>query len=280
MSAAMLNPRTPTTLALVARLGQSRRYAGSIHDDASARAFGYARALVPGAFLYGYMSRLAIEAWGKPWLERGTMQSWSRRPVYDGEQLTITATPIEETAEAISVEMTVHNADGQEVATGAASLPHHRPQSLDLSAFPITEQANPPPTVAAGALQPDTPIGSIEAIFTPEEHQQSLSDFGETWPPYLGEGIVHAGYLMRRTVGDGVRSFAYPTPGIYVSAHGQHHAIAHAGDLLVSAGRITRTYERKGSHYFDSEQVVIANGAVLIAHYKRSSIYAVRPRVP
>jgi hypothetical protein len=37
-----------------------------------------------------------------------------------------------------------------------------------------------------------------------------------------------------------------------------------------------RTFERNDNHYFDSEQIVIAIGNVLIAHWRCSSIYAIR----
>ncbi len=272
----MLSKTNEVKVTITAKLGENPRYAGSIHDDASAKNFGYERALVPGAFLYGYMSRLAVATWEIPWLTRGTMRSYSRRPVFDGEEVVITATAIREDDQGLHTEMVVHNRSGQEVASGAASLPHQAPPPPDLADFPIMPLPEPPPVITAGGMPLGIQIGSDDAILSPAEHLQSLRDFGETWEPYFRDGIVHAGYLLRRGVSDGVRSFKNPTPGIYVSGWGQHYAVAYAGQRLVSAGRVTNVYERKGHHYFDSEQVLIGPDNKLIAHYRRSSIYVVR----
>ena len=81
----------PEPIIIVASLSDDPRYQGSIHDDDSARSFGYKGALVPGPIVYGYLSQIAIETWGLPWLERGTLRSHSRRPVYQGDTITVSA---------------------------------------------------------------------------------------------------------------------------------------------------------------------------------------------
>ena len=62
-----------------------RDAANRIHDDAVARQYGYAGALVAGVTIYGYLSRLAVATWGLEWLRRGTSHGSVLRPVYDGE---------------------------------------------------------------------------------------------------------------------------------------------------------------------------------------------------
>ena len=49
-----------------------RDAANRIHDDAVARQHGYAGALVAGVTIYGYLTRVAVTAWGPEWLRRGT----------------------------------------------------------------------------------------------------------------------------------------------------------------------------------------------------------------
>jgi hypothetical protein len=49
-----------------------RDAANRIHDDAVARQHGSAGALVAGVTIYGYLTRLAVTAWGPEWLRRGT----------------------------------------------------------------------------------------------------------------------------------------------------------------------------------------------------------------
>jgi len=260
---------------VTARVGVDPRFAGSIHDDSSARGFGYKGALVPGPLVYGYMSRIPLQLWGKPWLEHGTMASRNRRPVYDGQVVTVSATEADD-ANGKRLRLVTRDEAGDELASGEATLPNEPPAPPALNAYTPRLASATPQAVAAGAMPVGALLSSDQHVFTPELQQASLADFGDTWPGYRDEGIVHAGYLMRRAVRDAVLSFKYPTPGIFVSGSAQHFALARVGDVLVTAGHVTATYERKGQHYFDTEQVLIANGEWIIALFRRSSIYAVR----
>jgi hypothetical protein len=264
------------TIEVTAHVGIDPSFRGSIHDDLSAQTFGYQGALVPGPLVYGYLSRLAVDQWGQAWLERGTMSSRNRRPTYDGQVLTITADDPVTIDGGIRVALIARDTAGNEVATGEATLPDHAPPAPDLAAYVVTPFVQPAPVVAVGGMQNGAPLRSTPGVFTTADLAASLSDFGETWPGYAAGGILHAGHLMRRAVRDGVRSFSCPTPGIFVSGWAQHLALARAGDTLATAGRVLGSYERKGSHYYDSEQVVIANGHTVVALIRRTSIYAVR----
>src|SRR5690242_4845445 len=39
-----------------------------IHDDATAKRFGFGGGLVPGVDVYGYMSHMPVMRWGRAWL--------------------------------------------------------------------------------------------------------------------------------------------------------------------------------------------------------------------
>jgi len=66
--------------------------AGSIHDDAKAREMGYRGGLVPGVTIMGYMSRIMKENFSSAWLADGTFHGLLRRPVYEGDEVTVEAT--------------------------------------------------------------------------------------------------------------------------------------------------------------------------------------------
>lgn len=272
----VLSTSRPTEARVVARLGTNPRYAGSIHDRETARRFGYRAALVPGAFIYGYMSRLAVEHWGKIWLRQGTIHSHSRRPVYDGDELRLSVSALREEPEGQAADVVVHDPAGQEVATGGLGLPRRPPPAPDLAAYPVLPIPVPPPAVTAGALTAGMPLSSVNEVMDAEAHRVSLRDFGEVWPGYVNEEIVHPGLLLRLSLRDAIESFHAPTPGVYVAAFAQHFGIAHVGDRLATSGRITDAYERKGNHYFESEQLLIADGARPVALFRRRSIYAAR----
>ena len=263
-------------LRLLARLGESPHYAGSIHDDATAQRFGYDGALVPGAFVFGYMSRLAVATWGEVWLRRGTMQAHSRRPVLDGDTLLITATPLRQENGGLRADMTVVDEAGRVVATGAATLPD-APRPLT-AIGPVLPIADPPPVVAAGGLKPGDPFGSLSPTVSAAEHRRSLAEFGEEWPGYEADGIIHPGMVLRLAMRDCIASYRYPTTGIYVAAHVQFFGLAHAGDRVDTRGVVRAAYQRNGHEYYDSEQVVTAGGDKPVALVRRSAIYAVRQR--
>src|SRR5437879_12625933 len=62
-----------------------------IHDDATARRFGFGGGLVPGVAVYGYITHMPVARWGRAWLARGTAASRFFTAVDSGEIETITA---------------------------------------------------------------------------------------------------------------------------------------------------------------------------------------------
>ena len=71
-----------------------------IHDDATARRFGFSGGLVGGVHVYAYMTHQPVARWGRAWLERGTGDCRFKEPVYDGDVAEIVA---EETGDGLSL---------------------------------------------------------------------------------------------------------------------------------------------------------------------------------
>jgi hypothetical protein len=269
----------PVEVARIARLDRAPRYQGSMHDDQAAQRFGFARAIVPGVYLFGFMTQLVMPVWGREWLTRGTIHSRSRRPVYDGDPLNVVATPIMRDVTALWVDLTVKEAGGIEVASGRATLPNDTPPEVDLASFPVLPVPATPPLVRAGEMSVGMRFSSVNAVVSEEDHRQSMDDFGETWPGFRVEGILHPGLLLRLSMRDTIASHTYTTPGIYVSSECQFLGLAHVGDRISSSGTVGAAYERKGHHYFESDQLLLANETRPIARIRRVSIYAARPEL-
>lgn len=96
----------------IARLDANPRYAGSTHDDATARAMGFRAALIPGAFLYGHVTRLAVRAWGMDWLGRGQAEVRFRRPVHDGDKLVVGRSGWREVDGGVRAEAAIRHQEG------------------------------------------------------------------------------------------------------------------------------------------------------------------------
>jgi hypothetical protein len=263
----------PRTLTVHIRLDDDPRYSGSIHDDAVARARGYKAALVPGAFVYGHISRVAIETWGKAWAERGAMGARFRRPVFNGDALLIRAAELGGGPHMRRAAISALNEAGEEVATGWIGLPDAPMPAPDLSGFALLPRPQNPPAIAAGELHAGIPVATADRVLTEADFKSSLSAFGEHHPLYFDPGFVHSGCLMRLAMGDTNNSFRFPSPVVLTSAEAQHFAAVYPGQRLATVGHVVRTELRNGKHYFDSEEFMTADG-VPVAKFLRSSIYA------
>jgi hypothetical protein len=268
----------PRRLDVTARIDDNPRYKGSVHDNEVARRLGYRAALIPGAFVYGYVTRLAVQRWGMDWIARGQISTRFRRPVYDGDQLVVSCSEPERAADGLSADAVVTNQDGEEVLVGGIGLPDRRPEvPASLPTFPLPD---PKPKIAVGELRVGTPVGTRGAVLTEADVETSRAAFGETEPIYAREGLVHSGCLVRLTMGDTLQSFSFPIPVIFVSAEVQNFAPVHPGRRMSTSGVVTAVYERKGKHYFDSEEYLIADGLGVVARNRRVNLYAMQDKDP
>jgi acyl dehydratase len=264
----------PRRVEIPIRLDDNPRYKGSVHDDEVARRLGYKAALVPGAFVYGHMSRLAIEAWGTDWARRGRMFARFRRPVYNGDVLAAEASALERSPDGLRAAVTMRNEDGEEVATGWIGLPEGEPAPPPIESLPVEPLPDPRRAVGPGGITVGMRVGSRNTVLTREDVRISLSAFDERHPLYTDPGFVHSGCLVRLAMADTNQSFDYPSPVVFVAGEAQHYGLVFPGQRLATSGTVTAAYERKGKHYFESEEYLIADGAAVVARFRRTSIYA------
>jgi acyl dehydratase len=64
-----------------------------IHADDVAGRFGFTGGLVPGVDVFAYMAEAPVALWGRDWLSRGRIRARFGKPVYDGDDTTVTAKP-------------------------------------------------------------------------------------------------------------------------------------------------------------------------------------------
>jgi hypothetical protein len=242
-----------------------------IHDDATARRFGFGGGLVPGVDVYGYMTHLPVMRWGRAWLERGSAECRFFKPVYDGDAVTVTATEAGGALE-IAVE-----SRGVVCATGRAALPDAPvPVPADFAAVPLppAPPATRPPaderTLASGTWLAMNPIR-----ITAEDAAQSLRDLRETAPIYAEEGLIHPAIVLN-TGNLVLKDNVTLGPWMHVGSRVQLYAAARVGDELTARARIADNYEKKGHLFVDCDVFVYANGRTPIARIAHTSIY--RPR--
>ena len=263
MDLAALAPHT------VNAFNSSRESENKIHDDAVAGRFGFRGGLVPGVDVYAYMTHLPVARWGRAWLERGTATCRFDKPVYDGEDATVTAS---ETANGLDVRVDSH---GELCATGVATLPGTPAAAPALGAVPPT----PPATEARPAADERTLavgmlLGMKPLAVTPDFSARYLADVRETEPLYAREGLMHPGLILR-TCNWALMQNVKLGPWIHVGSIVQNLGVGRVGEDLSVRARVSNNYDRKGHRFVELDAVVTSNAAP-VAHIVHTAIY--RPR--
>jgi acyl dehydratase len=233
-----------------------RDAANRIHDDAVARQHGYAGALVAGVTIYGYLSRLVVDAWGVEWLRRGTATVRFARPVYDGDLLTLSGrirgrSGREEAGE-ILAEIEARTPRGEVAATMAAGLAWGGPVvALEPRAYPAAAlPGSPPPVTAEDPL--GTPVLRLDAAVL----ERAADDLDDPSPVYRGSaGVVHAGLVLRQANRALSENFTLG-PWIHVSSD-----VAHLDLMLLLLGlQLARLAVRE-----EAQAVTLATAIRLLA---------------
>jgi acyl dehydratase len=237
-----------------------------IHDDTVARRFGFSGGLVPGVEVYAYMTHMAIERWGRDWLERGAAECRFLSPVYDGKNVDVTATADGDTL-AIRVE-----SEGAICANGTASLAGASRSEAEPDRAPLPPKTRPP--ADERSLAEGTLLGIQPFTITPEHAADYLRDVRETSPLYARENLAHPGIVLRLCNQALIQNVVLG-PWIHVGSTVRNFSAPKIGDTLSVNARVVKNYERKGHRFVDLDIWVLAEDRA-IASIQHVAIY--RPR--
>lgn len=240
-----------------------------IHDDATARRFGFGGGLVPGVDVWGYMSHLPVTRWGRAWLERGTAECRFFKPVYDGDETTVTARD-----SGGGIEITVESR-GVLCATGRADLPATPPAGLEIGGFRRVVQRPERPPADEATLAVETWLGLDPYPVTPEMAARYLADSQESATIYRDESLIHPRDILRACNFVISRNVVLG-PWIHTGSRIRHLASAPVGALLSVRARVTANYEHKGHRFVDVDALVLIGETTPVAHITHTAIY--RPR--
>jgi hypothetical protein len=253
----------------VAALNTAHDSENKIHDDATARRFGFGGGLVPGVDVYAYMTHMPVAHWGRAWLERGTAECRFFKPVYDGDTVTVTAT---ETADGLDIAV---ESRAEVCANGRAALPAVPPPPPALDAFPRMPQRSERPPADEASLVAGSWLGIDPYPVTAEAAARYLADAHESLPIYAAEGLIHPRDILRG--GNFVLSRNVVLgPWIHVGSRIRHLGTARVGASLSVRAHVTANYEHKGHRFVDLDALVLADDIRPIAHLAHTAIY--RPR--
>jgi len=240
-----------------------------IHDDATARRFGFSGGLVPGVDVYGYMTHMPVEHWGRSWLERGTADCRLYKPVYHGDEAVVTAT-----GASGSLEITLESR-GARCATGIAGLPSVAPSPPDVAAFRAVPQRRDRAPADERSVAVGTWLGLDPYPVTREMAEQYLAASSETAPIYAAENLVHPREILRACNFVLSRNVLFG-PWIHTGSRIQNYAAVPVGALLSARAVVTANLERKGHQFVEIDALVLSNDERPVARVAHVAIYRLR----
>jgi acyl dehydratase len=258
----------------------SRYSANKIHDDVVARRYGYAGGLVAGTTLHAYLTRPLVAAWGTAWLARGTAGLTLHRPVYDGDEIQVTARVVgrsgSEAIGEIAAEATVAR-EGEVAATllgglgwgGPPLVPS--PAGYPVAPLPATRVPASPEALAALGI-----LGSPTLVLEASEMTAYSDEVDEELAVYRGPAaIAHPGLLLQQANRALAENVALG-PWVHARSDLAHCGLARAGDVITTRGRPRRLLERKGHAFVELDLLVVANGSRPVLWVRHTAIYRLR----
>jgi acyl dehydratase len=247
-----------------------------IHDDRTAREYGFAGGLVPGVTVYAYMTYPVVQALGRDWLEHGSAQVRFLEPFYEGGQVTVRTSTSEREGAAAALTVEALDENGRVCATGSAWLPAERVAAPGLDEFPEAPLSGERPRVSPKVLAAMPVMGTVRDRFTAARGLSYLEEVQDDLALYRGAAAVaHPGALLgyaNRIFAENVRL----DPWIHVSSALTHFSTVADGEDVSVRGRVTNLFERKGHRFVDLDVLVVAGSARPVMRVLHTAIYAVR----
>lgn len=229
-----------------------------IHDDATASRFGFVGGLVPGVDVFAYMAHGARQAYGPEWLTRGAMRARFVKPVYDGEQAELRATPGGD--ELLRLELFSR---GELCGQGDAMAVAPAGDVVIPPAAPQPDQATRP-KASMRSLVLDRVLGYPPEPYTRELGLEHLEAVREDPALYDDGRIANPAYMLRRA------NYILATnvklgPWIHSESDIRLHALLRDGQTLETRARVTENFEHKGHLIVELGFAILGDGKLCMS---------------
>lgn len=228
---------------LVAR-NSAAQSENKIHDDVEARRFGFSGGLVPGRDVAAYMAHLPVSEWGMDWLSGGTFAVELRKPVYDGESVTV----VGDEAELGVMSLEIRNPAGVVCARGTACLVSSGLDEPTLDEAPSASGRSERPNAQPDAFIPGTIFGTHYEVLTEAVGTAYLDQIGETLPLLRDPVLAHPGWILARANRVLMENVVLG-PWIHVSSDLRNIGVVVAGDVLATRAKVAEEFERSGHRF-------------------------------
>ena len=210
-----------------------------IHADDVASRFGFTGGLVPGVDVFAYMALAPSALWGRDWLSQGRIRAKFGKPVYDGDETTVTATDQPDGSLAVSV-----TARGLDCASGTAWRSDDSPAPAILSEgdLPRPEER---PAASMDSLPVGHVLGTLKEIYFADVGLAHLQNTRDDPALFDGGDIANPAYMLRRAnyvLAQSVRL----GPWIHLESDVRLHGLIRDGEQLETRGLVVANEEKNG----------------------------------
>ena len=246
-----------------------------IHDDTIARRYGFGGGLVPGITVYAYVTHPLVEAFGRDWLERGTISVKFVKPILEGDEVLISGGVTGRASDGLAIALTASTAKNGDCAVATATLLDRLPAAIDPAGYPEAALPDDRPEATRAHLASVGVLGT-PVIRCDAAAAEYLEKVGDDLPLYRAGGMVHPGLLLQqanRALSGNVRL----GPWIHTASKVRHLGGARIGETIATRGRVRGLDERKGREIVELDLLMVADGFRPVAHVLHSAIYRLPP---
>ncbi len=249
--------------------------ANKIHDDTVARHYGFRGGLVPGVSVYAYMTYPLVHSCGEAWLTRGAVQVQFAKPIYEGDQITVTGTVKAVAESEVRFDLASTNAEGVACGVGTAVLPTASGTAPDPAAIPVGPRQAPQVPISWEAVVVGQPLPPLILTVTQQDNEEYCHTHADDLVLYRGpRGFVHPGILLRQC--NRIFSVHFILgPWIHVASDITTYHPCQVGETLEIRGVPVQKFEKQG-HEFVVLDVLIHAAGEAVQRVKHTCIF--RPR--
>jgi acyl dehydratase len=256
----------------------SKQSENLIHDDSTARRYGFAGALVPGVTVYGYLTQPLVATFGPAWLDRGTANVRFLKPILEGDAVVVSGSVVDHNANGTTLSLAARVAGGEECAVMSATIPAGLPAPVNLAAYQEAALPDPRPPVSREVLLAIKDLGTPVTPYDEGRAREFLAKVDDPLALYQGkDGRVQPAFYLdqaNRALSGNVRL----GPWIHASSIIRHLGRAKVGDTLRTRGRIRSLFEKKGREFVELDLVIVSGEKPrAIAHILHTAIYHLPP---
>ena len=249
--------------------------ANKIHDDTVAQQYGFRGGLVPGVSVYAYMTYPLVHNFGEAWLTRGTAQVQLAKPVYEGDQVTVTGTVNTVAESELRFDLASTNAEGVACGIGTATLPTASSPTPDLAAIPIGPRQAPRVPISWDAVIIGQALPLLTLTVTQQDNEEYCHTHADDLALYRGaRGFVHPGILLRQCNRIFSEHFILGS-WIHVASDIITYRPCQVGEALEIRGVPVQKFAKKG-HEFAVLDILILAADEAVQRVKHTCIF--RPR--